>query len=211
MDKIINLGIPHIGEQIFESIETEGLIEFLKVSETWKNLAENVLIKRWKGKIYEACDRGKTKVVQLLLEHCDADESGLNIKYNHGFTALIVACHNGRKDVVQLLLNNSESNIDLNARTNQGCTGLMLACIRGQKDVVKLLLDSSERNIDLNARNNMGWTTFMKACASGHKDVVQLFLDNSERNIDLNARNDLGKTAHIFKVFFDQKRSFRTV
>ena len=127
MDKIINLGIPHIGEQIFESIETEGLIEFLKVSETWKNLAENVLIKRWKGKIYEACDRGKTKVVQLLLEHCDADESGLNIKYNHGFTALIVACHNGRKDVVQLLLNNSESNIDLNARTNQGCTGLMLA------------------------------------------------------------------------------------
>ena len=34
MDKIINLGIPHIGEQIFESIETEELIEFLKVSET---------------------------------------------------------------------------------------------------------------------------------------------------------------------------------
>ena len=55
MDKIINLGIPHVAEQIFESIETQELIECLKVSETWKVLAENVLIKRWKGKIFEAC------------------------------------------------------------------------------------------------------------------------------------------------------------
>ena len=54
MDKIINLGIPHIAEQIFESIDTQGLIECLKVSETWKVLAENVLIKRWKGKLFEA-------------------------------------------------------------------------------------------------------------------------------------------------------------
>ena len=67
MEKVINLGIPHVGEQIFESIETEGLIECLKVSETWKVLAENVLIKRWKGKIFEACQNGESKVVQLLL------------------------------------------------------------------------------------------------------------------------------------------------
>ena len=46
MDKVINLGIPHIGELIFESIDTPGLIEYLEVSETWKVLAENVLIKK---------------------------------------------------------------------------------------------------------------------------------------------------------------------
>ena len=46
MEKVINLGIPHVAEQIFESIETQELIECLKVSETWKVLAENVLIKR---------------------------------------------------------------------------------------------------------------------------------------------------------------------
>ena len=73
MEKVINLGIPHVAEQIFESIETDGLIECLKVSETWKVLAENVLIKRWKGKIFEACKNGETKVVQLLLERCDSD------------------------------------------------------------------------------------------------------------------------------------------
>ena len=71
MEKVINLGIPHIGEQIFESIETEGLIECLKVSQTWKVLAENVLAKRWKGKMFEACRNGQTKIVQLLLERCD--------------------------------------------------------------------------------------------------------------------------------------------
>ena len=46
MDKVINFGIPHVSEQIFEHIETHGLIKCLEVSETWKVLAENVLIKR---------------------------------------------------------------------------------------------------------------------------------------------------------------------
>ena len=61
LDKVINLGIPHVGELIFESIDTPGLIKCLEVSETWKELAENVLIKRWKGKMLEACKNGETK------------------------------------------------------------------------------------------------------------------------------------------------------
>ena len=63
IDKVINLGIPHVGELIFESIDTQGLFQFALVSETWKILAENVLIKRWKGKMFEACRNGQTKVV----------------------------------------------------------------------------------------------------------------------------------------------------
>ena len=66
MDKIINLGIPHVAEQIFESIETQELIECLKVSETWKVLAENVLIKRWKGKMFEACKMAKQKLFNFF-------------------------------------------------------------------------------------------------------------------------------------------------
>ena len=54
MDKIINLGIPHVGEQIFENLDTDNLVQFLKVSRTWKVLAQNVLLKRWKGKMFEA-------------------------------------------------------------------------------------------------------------------------------------------------------------
>ena len=45
MDKVINHGIPHVGELIFESIDTPELFQCLLVSETWKDLAENVLIK----------------------------------------------------------------------------------------------------------------------------------------------------------------------
>ena len=63
MDKVINHGIPHVGELIFESIDTPELFQCLLVSETWKVLAENVLIKRWNGKMYEARKKGKTKVV----------------------------------------------------------------------------------------------------------------------------------------------------
>ena len=54
MDKVINPGIPHVGEQVFESLETDDLIQCLEVSQTWKFLAENVLLQRWKGKMFEA-------------------------------------------------------------------------------------------------------------------------------------------------------------
>ena len=54
LNKVINLGIPHVGELIFESLDTPELIKCLEVSETWRELAENVLIKKWKGKMNEA-------------------------------------------------------------------------------------------------------------------------------------------------------------
>ena len=78
MDKIINLRIPHVGENIFENIGTDELCQYFLVSQTWKVLAENVLLKRWKSKFFEACASGKTKIVQLLLEHHESEDVGLN-------------------------------------------------------------------------------------------------------------------------------------
>ena len=52
MDKVINIGIPHIGEKIFENMDTQELIKCLHVSKFWKELAENVLFKRWRGKYF---------------------------------------------------------------------------------------------------------------------------------------------------------------
>ena len=46
LNEVINLGIPHVGELIFESTDTPGLVNFLDVSQTWKELDENVLNKR---------------------------------------------------------------------------------------------------------------------------------------------------------------------
>ena len=66
MDKVINRGMPHVAELIFESLDTPELIKCLEVSETWRELAENVLIKRRKGKIYikvyEAFKIGSTEI-----------------------------------------------------------------------------------------------------------------------------------------------------
>ena len=100
MDKVINLGIPHVGELIFDSIDTPKLFQCALVSDTWKELAENVLIKRWKGKMFEACKNGETKIVQLLFERFNCEENGLNTKDKWGWTAFMEACHNGHKEVV---------------------------------------------------------------------------------------------------------------
>ena len=136
MENIINLGMPHVGEQIFETLDTPQLVKCLEVSQTWKELAENVLIKRWKGKMFEACKNGQTKIVQLLLERCNSEESGLNVKDRFGRTTLMIACENGHKDV-QSLLDHSEMNIDLNARTDGGWTAFIFACYNRHKDVVQ--------------------------------------------------------------------------
>ena len=194
LNEVINLGIPHVGELIFESFDISGLIQCLEVSKTWKVLAENVLMKR-KGVMLEACEYGETKVVELLLERCNSEENGLNTKNEFGRTALMMACSNGHKDVVKLLLNHFER-IEPNARSSHGWTAFMIACYKGHKDVVKLLLDHSDR-IELNARTNVGWTAFMYACCNGDKDVVQMLLNHSER-IDLNARDNYGRTAWMF-------------
>ena len=143
MDKVINLGIPHADEHIFESIDTPGLIKSLEFSQTWKFLAGNILTKWWKGKMLEACKSGETKVVRLLMERCNSEESGLNIKDKYGRTPFLWACYNGHKDVVKLLLDHSEG-IDLNTKDRWRKTAFMEACRNGHKDVVKLLLEYSK-------------------------------------------------------------------
>ena len=192
MDKVINFGIPHVGELIFESINTPGLIKCLLVSETWKVLAENVLLKRWNGRLFPACNRGYIEVVKLLLKR--SDNIDLNARNKHGQTVLIRSCAHGQRSIAQLLL--SHPNIEVNARDNNGWTALKSAYTNNQNDVVKLLLDYSDKKIDLNSRYDSGRTVFMQACQYGHKDMVKLFLDHSER-IDLNARDNRGTTAFM--------------
>ena len=93
MDNVVNLGIPHVGEKIFRGINDRGLIQCMLVSETWKVLARNVLLKRSKGKILKACRRGETTIVKLLLDNFNAEESGLNSREEDGLTPFHWACY----------------------------------------------------------------------------------------------------------------------
>ena len=206
IDSIINLGVPHVVENIFASLETSDLIQCLKVSETWKVMAEKILHLKWKGKLLEACATGKTEITEILLDNLEnsdkvnAINENINAKNKFGWTAFMGACGHGHKDVVKLLLNHKRcENIDVNAKTVYGETSLHWACSRnGDKDIVKLLLEHPRsENININARNNFGWTPFMVACGHGHKDVVKLLLDHPRSvNIDINAKNNLGESVY---------------
>ena len=69
MENVINLGIPHVGEQIFKSLKSDTLIQCLEVSQMWKSLAENEILQRWKGQMLEACKEGKKEIVTLLVNN----------------------------------------------------------------------------------------------------------------------------------------------
>ena len=141
MEGLINLRIPHIGENIFAHIADADLLQFRMVSKTWKELSENILTKRWKAKLIAACAKGRTEIVQILL---DDSEERLRIDWNQrdssGWTPIMWACSRGQTDVVKLLLHNSRrTNIDLNAKNRLGMTAFNLAFNGGHQEIVLLL------------------------------------------------------------------------
>merc|ERR1712062_396219 len=186
MEKVINDRIPHVGEKIFRSVDSDSLIQCLSVSTYWQELAENVILKRWKSKIFEACKSGKTEIVKLLLEEEEIED--INATDQSGGTAFMWACLNGHKDVVKLLMDHSANkSIQMNARDQDGMTAFMHACKNGRKDVVELFLNESvySKHLELNTRDNNGCTGFTLACQNREKDVVKLLLDHScSKNIE---------------------------
>ena len=190
IENIINLGIPHVAEQIFESMKTQELFKCL-VSETWNILAGNVLIKRLKagnvlikrlkGRMFEACKYGETQVVRFLLERCNTEESGLNARDNDGWTPFMTACFCGHTIVVQTLLDHSDGHIELNAEDYDfGRTAFMWACYFGQKGVVQLLLNHpAAQSIDFDAEDDCGNTGLMIAQQRNHRDIAKLLFGKS--------------------------------
>ena len=199
MDRVINIGIPHIGEQIFKSINTSELIQFHTVSQTWKDLVENVLYQRFKNNacdvFFETNHAGVTKVFEILLKRSSGGDDVDFIKrddssrtYLTGWTAFILACFEDHRDVVKLILDySSKVSIDLNATTIHGRTAFMVACMWGKIDVVRLVLEHpGPIDIDLNAKNVKGLTAYDLALKYGKTEVVKLLQEYSKlKNIDL--------------------------
>ena len=201
MENVVNLGLPHVGEQIFESIKTETLIQCLSVSQAWKILAENVLFKRWKDHLFEACEEGKAEIVRIILERSKPEclETQLKAKKrrcDNRYTALMMACINGHKGVVKLLLDHPYS--DFNARDSSGRTAFMLAFERSQhsrknKNMLKVLMNHQNSNrIDFNASDDYGRTPFIHACDHGLTSLVKLLLEHpNAKRIDFDTKNGL--------------------
>ena len=196
MNSIINLGIPHVGEQIFQSIGTDELVQCLAVSQSWKILIEGVLFQRWKGKIIKACKNGITEVVRILLEHSKEESvADINSKNMFGRDGFLLACKNGHHNIVKFLLNFSDRE-KINFDTEDFFGETALTC--GHVEVVKVFLDHPATEGKINQKNQHGWNGFMQACRSGQLEVAHLLLENSERkNIEINARSKSGSTAFM--------------
>ena len=215
MNSIINIGLPHIAEQIFNQLSTESLFKCRQVSETWQRLVERILVERQvqldtdhldRTVFISACRQKDAAVVQLLIQNAERHYINFDIGDKDGVTGLMYTCLYGYKDVIKLLLNRSlNNNIALNAEDNLGRTAFHYACESGRPDVVKWFLD--KRNVDFNARNSFGETPFMKACERGCVEVVEILLNYSE--IDLNVRNIYGKTAFMVACEFEQVKIVR--
>ena len=211
INNIINLGIPHIGEKIFSSVDTNELIQWMKVSKPWRVLIENVLKKRWNGKIFEACKDGKTEIVKILLANLKSKDE-LNYKGERGWTAFAWACKNGHKDVVKLLLdqpgskhlrkNKNEENAYDAAEYGQDLSPFFIACESGHADVVKLFMQySGTKNIDLNAaETGLDLTPFFIACKNGHTDVVKLMVDHTRSKNTIWMLNLYMNVLHLCKL-----------
>ena len=204
MDKIINLNIPHIGELIFQGIDTPGLIKCLEVSETWKILAENVLIKRIKsfkdkknGDGYSllqlACIDNQPETVQFLLDLWIRFDIDINTTYRNGWTLLHLAAKHGHDKVAKVILEASlEHDINVNAFDFQNKTPFTLACINGHLEVAKLMIQQSRiYEIDLNCINSYGKSAMHYAVKKQHFEIARLMIDESKgKNISLNRENN---------------------
>ena len=164
MEKVVNLGIPHVAENIFGNLTDDQLLECLKVSKTWESIALEIIALRWRD-IFDDLSvpicRGLTNIVQCMLEHPKCANIDWNIMlevepvprfdFKIIFTPFMIACYHGMTDIVKLILSHSHAKrIDLNAKDYLGQTGFNHACFNGHDDIVKMILDQAETlDIDL--------------------------------------------------------------
>ena len=195
MDRVLNSGIPHVGERIFKLLDLSDLVRCFAVSKYWKSLSENELSARRKVPFIEASKLGIAEVVQLLLEHPDFKSIDWTAK-DQGKTAFHWACYEGRTTVVKWFLDNlTVKDIGLNIKDGGRLTGFVRACRDGRSDVVKVMLDHpNNKHIEMNIKDILGTTALGLACFNGQRSVVRLLLEhpNSEC-IDLNIRDNQGR------------------
>ena len=76
--EVVNIGIPHVGEQIFQHLNADDLIQCMKVSKVWHVLAEKVFLRS--DPLLEAARAGRKDIIKFVLENYYREELGLNAR-----------------------------------------------------------------------------------------------------------------------------------
>ena len=136
-------------EKITKVTNVDSLTGFQYAYMNKKYLAMEIMIKHQSyldatseevGCIFEqACFRGDTKVVEILLSH-ENSRSLIIAKDGEQKTGFIRACQMGRIDIVSLVIDHPNSLEMFSIKDGKGWTGFMTACRWGKTAVVKRLL-----------------------------------------------------------------------
>ncbi|XP_071122331.1 uncharacterized protein [Mytilus edulis] len=129
--------------------------------------------------LFMACQKGHTKVVQMLI----TNNADINKCRDTGVSPLFMACQEGYTDVVQMLITN---NADINKCRDTGESPLFIACQEGHTEVVQMLITN---NADINKCCDDGASPLFMACQEGYTEVVQMLITNKA---DINKCSDTG-------------------
>ncbi|XP_071098473.1 uncharacterized protein [Haliotis cracherodii] len=125
--------------------------------------------------LHLACQGGNMSIVEYLLPLFD-----INIRGQHGWTAVMKAAVCAKKDTFDLLVSKGA---DLTLTDDHKNTVLHLACQGGNRSIVEYLLPS----FDINCRGQYGWTAVMGAALSEKKDTFDLLVS---KGADLTLTDD---------------------
>ena len=123
--------------------------------------------------LIDAADRGELARVKEIIKGMKTNGVDINRQDSVGYTALMMACSNGRKEVALELL--KVDGLDVNIQNCHGYTALIWACYNGHTEVVLELLNKVD-GLDVNLQDGGEWTALMKACFYSHADIVLALL-----------------------------------
>ena len=130
-----------------------------------------------------ALREGSIKTFEVLVKH---PKINLNIRNQHGESALMLACIKGHLPMARLLI---KREADVN---HPGWTALHYAASGGHTEIIRLLLDE---NAYIDAESPNGTTPLMMAARYGNNKAVQLLI---EEGADIQLKNQLGLSAIDF-------------
>ena len=175
MEEIL-LRFPHLGQQIFDQLESKSLTKSTEVSRMWQNfiIRENNPSLRM-IQDYTKCSKATLKKILRYRKLNDLRYEVDRIYHMNGDGPIFNAAVLGRLDVFKLITDNMK---DKNPRRHDdGETPLHFATRSGWLEVCQFIIEHVE---DKNPKSNPGLTPLHVAAVLGHLKIFKYIMDKVE-------------------------------